>query len=77
MPVGEHAMSELNPNRIAADLQQIKARLAVLYAPDEVETWLRALHPQLADTCAGDLITQGRAAEVLKVLDRLEASAFV
>ncbi len=70
-------MSSSSTDRVAADLHAVTTRLEEHYAPDEAKSWLRAAHPQLAGASAIDLIEQDRTAEVLRVIDRLEAGAFV
>ena len=54
------------------ELDDIVERLGKHYTPVEIQTWLNAPHPQLAGAQAIDLIRQGRALEVLAVIDRLD-----
>ena len=62
---------------IPPDPEQITIRLSVHYTPDEARAWLDAPHPQLGCERAIDLIRNGRAAEVLAVIDRLDHAVFV
>lgn len=62
---------------VLSDLHYVVGRLNEYYAPDEVRIWLYARHPQLAGERAIDLICQNRSEEVLRVLERLDAEAYV
>lgn len=62
---------------ILSDLHYVVGRLNEYYAPDEVRAWLYARHPQLNGERAIDLICQNRSEEVLRVLERLDAEAYV
>ena len=68
-----HPRNEL----ILSDLYYVVCRLQEYYSPNEIRSWLYALHPQLDGQRAIDLIHQGRTIEVLKILDRLDAEAFL
>ena len=52
-------------------------RLSDFYTPDETRLWLHARHPLLNGECAIDLINAGRTEEVLAVIERLEAGAYI
>lgn len=60
-----------------ADLRYVVERLSDLYTPDETRLWLHTPHPQLDRQRAVDLIHSGRTEEVLAVIDRLEAGAYL
>jgi uncharacterized protein (DUF2384 family) len=62
---------------ILSDLHYVVGRLQEFYSPEEIRTWLYALHPQLNSERAIDLIHDRRTVEVLKVLDRLENDVFI
>lgn len=56
-------------------LRDVVERLASIYTPKETRRWLRTRHPLLHDQRPVDLIKSGRTADVLTVIDRLEAGA--
>jgi transcriptional regulator with XRE-family HTH domain len=62
---------------IIADLRYVVDRLSDLYTPDETRLWLHARHPLLNNERAIDLIHEGRTEEVLAVIERLEAGAYL
>ena len=62
---------------ILSDLHYVVSRLQEYYDPDEIRSWLYARHPQLGGERAIDLIHEDRAIEVLRVLDRLDAGAYL
>lgn len=62
---------------ILADLHYIVGRLAEYYETDQIRAWLYARHPQLNGERAIDLIHQDRTIEILKVIDRLDAEAYL
>lgn len=68
-----HPRNEL----ILSDLHYIVGRLQEYYTADDIRTWLYARHPQLEGKRAIDLINQGKSIEVLQILDRLEAGAYL
>ena len=68
-----HPQNEL----ILSDLYYVTRRLQEYYSPSEVRSWLYARHPQLNGERAIDLIHQDRTVEILKILDRLDAEAFL
>lgn len=71
--VRPHARTEL----LLSDLHYIVGRLGEYYSPDEIRAWLYARHPQLNGERAIDLIRQNRSEEVLGILERLDADAYV
>ncbi|MEQ1954282.1 antitoxin Xre/MbcA/ParS toxin-binding domain-containing protein [Mesorhizobium yinganensis] len=60
-----------------SDLHYVVGRLQEYYSADEIRTWLYARHPQLDGARAIDLIHADRADEVLQVLNRLDAGAYL
>lgn len=62
---------------VLSDLHYVVGRLEEYYTPGEIRTWLYARHPQLNGERAIDLICQNRSEEVLRVLERLDAEAYV
>lgn len=68
-----HSRNEL----ILSDLHYVVVRLQEYYSTDEIRTWLYARHPQLEGARAIDLIHQGKSIEVLKILERLDAGAYL
>lgn len=62
---------------VIADLRYVVERLSDLYDPDETRLWLHTPHPMLDHRRAVDLIHEGSTEEVLSVIDRLEAGAYV
>lgn len=62
---------------LLAQLHYIVSRLDDYYTPDEVRLWLYAPHPQLEGRPAIDFIVDNRAEEVIAILDRLDAEAYL
>ena len=60
-----------------SDLHYVVGRLQEYYSGDEIRTWLHARHPQLEGARAIDLIHANRTDEVLLVLNRLDAAAYL
>lgn len=67
----------LRTQMVIADLRYVVERLADFYTADETRLWLYARHPLLNSERAIDLINAGRTEEVLAVIERLDASAYV
>ena len=67
----------LHTQTIIADLRYVVERLSDFYTPDETRLWLHASHPLLNNERPVDLIHEDRTEEVLAVVDRLEAGAFL
>jgi len=67
----------LHTQTVIADLRYVVECLADFYSPEEARLWLHTPHPLLDRERAVDLIHAGRAEEVLAVIDRLEAGAFL
>lgn len=66
-----------NTQLVLSDLYFIVGRLSEYYSADEIRTWLYARHPQLGGDRAIDLINQNRSEDVLRVIDRLDAEAYL
>lgn len=62
---------------IMSDLSYVVIRLSEYYSHEEVRAWLYARHPQLDGQRAIDLIHDERTEEVIAILDRLEADAYI
>ena len=62
---------------VLSDLHYVVGRLDEYYTPEEVRAWLYARHPQLNGERAIDLICQNRSEEVLRILERLDAEAYL
>ena len=62
---------------LLASLHFVVSRLDDYYTPEEVRLWLYAPHPQLEGQRAIDLIVNNRTAEVIAILDRLDADAYL
>lgn len=62
---------------VLSDLYCIVNRLSEYYTPEEIRTWLDALHPQLDGSRAIDLVNHNRSAEVLRILDRLDSDVYL
>jgi transcriptional regulator with XRE-family HTH domain len=67
----------LRTQTIIAELRYVVDRLSDFYTPDETRLWLHTPHPLLNGERAIDLIYNGRTEEVLAVIERLEAGAYV
>jgi uncharacterized protein (DUF2384 family) len=63
--------------KLLAQLHYIVSRLDDYYSPAEVRHWLYAPHPQLEGRRAIDLIVSGQAADVIAILDRLDAEVYL
>ena len=71
------ASPTIEKQQIIAELRWVAERLSDFYEPDETRLWLQTGHPQLAGERPYDLINEGRAAEVLEILDRLESGVYL
>ena len=67
----------IHTQTVIADLRYVVERLSDFYDPDETRLWLHTAHPLLDRSRAVDLIHEGRTEEVLAVVDRLEAGAYL
>ena len=72
-PQGPHPKAQL----LVSDLAYVVTRLGEYYGPDEIRAWLYARHPQLDGERAIDLIHDDRTEDVLAILDRLDADAYL
>lgn len=71
------ASPPIHTQTIIADLRYVVDRLSDFYTPDEARLWLHAPHPLLNQERAIDLIRANRTEEVLAVIERLEAGAYL
>ena len=62
---------------IMSDLSYVVMRLSEYYSHEEVRAWLYARHPQLEGRRAIDLIHDERTEDVIAILDRLNADAYL
>ena len=62
---------------IMSDLSYVVMRLSEYYGQEEVRAWLYARHPQLEGRRAIDLIHDERTEDVIEILDRLDADAYL
>ena len=62
---------------IMSDLSYVVMRLSEDYSHEEVRAWLYARHPQLEGRRAIDLIHDERTEDVIAILDRLDADAYL
>lgn len=60
-----------------SDLRYVVSRLQDYYSGEEIRLWLISPHPQLDGQRALDLIHQNRAVDVLEVIARLDAEAYL
>lgn len=67
----------LRTQTVIADLRFVVELLSDFYTPEETRLWLHTPHPLLKRNRAVDLIYSGRTEEVLAVIDRLEAGAYL
>ena len=67
----------LRTQTVIADLRYVIDRLSDFYTADETRLWLHSRHPLLNGERAIDLINSDRTEEVLAIIERLEAGAFV
>lgn len=62
---------------IISDLNYVVQKLRDYYKPENIRLWLHSRHPQLNGERAIDLIHENRTDEVLTIIARLDADAFV
>ncbi|MCH7666021.1 MAG: DUF2384 domain-containing protein [Acidobacteria bacterium] len=67
----------LRTQTMIAELRYVVECLSDLYSPEQTRLWLHTPHPLLDRERAVDLIHEGRTEEVLAVIDRLEAGAYL
>jgi len=68
---------DLRTQTVIADLRYVVDRLSDFYTADETRLWLHSKHALLHGERAIDLINQDRTEEVLAVIERLDAGAFI
>jgi transcriptional regulator with XRE-family HTH domain len=61
---------------VISDLRYVVDRLAEFYAPEETRVWLYSMHRLLAGRRPIDLIHDGRAEEVLAVIESLDQATY-
>jgi uncharacterized protein (DUF2384 family) len=61
---------------LISDLRYVVDRLAEFYSPDETRLWLYAKHPLLGGKRPIDLIHDGKADEVLGVIESLDEGSY-
>ncbi|MBV9391723.1 MAG: DUF2384 domain-containing protein [Verrucomicrobia bacterium] len=71
------ACPSIHTQTIIAELRYIVTRLSDFYAPEEIRIWLFTKHPLLGHERAIDLINAGKAEDVLAVIERLDAEAYL
>jgi len=62
---------------LISDLNYVVQKLSDYYKPENIRVWLHARHPQLGGERAIDLIHANRTDEVLTVIARLDADAYI
>jgi len=62
---------------LISDLRYVVDRLAELYSPDETRLWLYCKHRLLNGDRAIDLIHDGRADEVLTLIESLNEGTYI
>ena len=62
---------------LVSDLVSVVTRLGEYYRSGEIRVWLYAPHPQLDGERAVDPIRAGRTEDVLAIIDRLDADAYL
>ncbi|MGL5840002.1 MAG: antitoxin Xre/MbcA/ParS toxin-binding domain-containing protein [Sphingorhabdus sp.] len=62
---------------LLATMHYIVSRLEAYYDPKEIRIWLQAPHPQLEGRRAIDAIVEDKAEEVIAILDRMDAEAYL
>lgn len=67
----------LHTQTVIADLRYVVDRLSDFYTADETRLWLHSRHPLLNGERAIDLINADRTEEVLAVIERLDAGAYL
>jgi transcriptional regulator with XRE-family HTH domain len=71
------ASPPLATQTVIADLRYVVERLSDFHTPGEIRLWLHAKHPLLNNDRAIDLILADRTQEVLAVIERLDAGAYL
>jgi transcriptional regulator with XRE-family HTH domain len=68
---------DLRTQTVIADLRYVVDRLSDFYTPDETRLWLHSRHRLLGGERAIDLINADRTTEVLAVIERMDAGAYI
>jgi uncharacterized protein (DUF2384 family) len=56
---------------------RFRERLRHFYEPDEIDLWMVTPHPLLDGRTAGELIDEGQADEVERVIAQLEGGVYL
>jgi transcriptional regulator with XRE-family HTH domain len=67
----------LRTQTVIADLRYVVDRLSDFYTADETRLWLHSRHSLLNNKRAIDLLNADRTQEVLAVIERLDAGAYI
>ena len=67
----------LQVQKIIADLRYVVDLLSDYYTPDEIRLWLHVNQPLLGNERAIDLIINNRTDEILQLIERLDAGAYL
>jgi transcriptional regulator with XRE-family HTH domain len=67
----------LRTQTVIADLRYVVDRLSDFYTAEETRLWLHSRHPLFNNERAIDLINADRTQEVLAVIERLDAGAYI
>lgn len=70
-------LPSLHIQTVIASLRYVVERLSDFYTPDKTRLWLQTSHPLLERERPVELIHTGRTEEILAVIDRLEAGAYL
>lgn len=73
----EKGSPPLDTQTVLAELRYVVDRLSDFYTPDEARLWLHAKHPLLEQRRAIDLIRAGKTEDVLAVIERMDAGAYL
>lgn len=67
----------IDKQTVMAELRWVAERLSDFYEPDEARLWLQSPHPQLHGERPYDLVAEGRAKDVLEVIERLDSGVYI
>ena len=73
----DKAAPPLQTQTILAELRYVVDRLSDFYSPDEARLWLHSKHPLLRQRRAVELIREGKTEDVLAVVERMDAGAYL
>lgn len=74
---GDRELPHPHTQLVLSDLSYVVMRLREYHGQEETRVWLYARHPQLDRARAIDLIRDERTEEVIALLDRLDADAYL